>query len=307
MNLLSKRDKSNDFKAGSLIKGKWNGKQYRVISLLGLGENGQVYLVESQGRQYAMKIVLDTVTFSYEIQMIQRLNEAQGLSLGFSLFDIDDYENQEAEIFPFYVMTYKRGLPLEQFLYGKNEVVYTYTFYRLLKMLQKFHCQRFACGDLKPEHLLVDPFSGEISFVDYGGVTVFFEGIRQYTEIYDRGSWRKGHRLADSHYDLFSATMIFIQLGLGKNKLLQIFRHSRNINEVCDIIPKIKKLRRVIPILKKIIDGEIITVEQAILQVEPMLRHTQSLEERKWKWVEWLFSLSLLFFAVSIYFLLELG
>ncbi|MFV9511717.1 hypothetical protein [Tepidibacillus sp. LV47] len=303
MSLLSKWNSTYLFESGAIIKGKWNGRRYRVIQPLGYGGNGQVYLVEVDGKRFALKISLETVDLSYEIQMIQRLDEAQGPNLGFSLFDIDDYENAEGKIFPFYVMTYKQGVPLEQFLSGKNGMKHVYAFYRLLEMLKKFHLRHFACGDLKPEHLFVDPSNGEISFVDYGGVTFYQEGIRQYTDIYDRGSWRKGHRLADSHYDLFAAAMVFVQLGIGKYRLLEIFRRYRNINEVYDIIPKIKKLKLLAPVLRKIINGEITTVEQAMAQVEFLFNQ----QERRWEWVEWLFSLSLLFLFVAIYFFIELG
>ncbi|WP_339060682.1 serine/threonine-protein kinase [Tepidibacillus marianensis] len=192
MSLLSKNKNISTLKVGSFIYGKWNKKEYRVIRHLGSGENGQVYLVDSQGRKFALKISMENVDLSYEIRIIQRLNDTQGLGLGFSLFDIDDYQQNTYELFPFYVMTYKQGMPLEQFLYGKNEMDYVMTFLHLLRMLKLYHDEGFACGDLKPEHLLVDPLTGTISFIDYGGVTLFHEGIRQYTELYDRGSWRRG-------------------------------------------------------------------------------------------------------------------
>ena len=291
---------------GLTFTGLWNHREYRVIRMLGSGENGQVYLVESDGKPFALKMSKETMDLSYEIRSIQRINEAQGLGLGFSLFDVDDYRTKEGSILPFYVMTYKKGVTIAQFLSGKNEVQYASSFYSVLQLLQKFHESGFVCGDLKPEHLLVNPISKQISFVDYGGVTMFREGVRQYTELYDRGSWREGNRSADTHYDLFSVTMIFLQLTIGKQYLIQIFRDSRHVNTVCDIIPKIKKLRPIEKVLIKILRKEITTVNEAMSQMQSILSQIENLNaSRTMNWIEWVFSFSVVFlvFSISVLFL----
>jgi len=308
MNLLSKIRKENILKTGSYITGKWNKKVYRVIRYLGSGENGQVYLVDIYGQQFALKISNESVDLSYEIRIIQRLNDTQGKSLGFSLFDIDDYQKNPFDIYTFYVMTYKKGIPLESFLYRKNEIDYSIVFYRLLQMLKIYHDEGFACGDLKPEHLLVEPLKGTISFIDYGGMTRFDEGIRQYTELYDRGSWRKGTRIADSHYDLFSIAILMIQAAIGKYKLIQIFRLNRNLKDVYDIIPNIKKLAPLEHILKEILMGKITTVPEAIQRVQPLLQRVNHRTTKKGSnWIRWLFSFSIIFLFISLYLLLEIS
>ena len=51
-----------------------------------------------------------------------------------------------------------------------------------------------------------------MELVDYGGVTAFGKGIRQFTEIYDRGYWNAGTRVSDAGYDLFSYGVLCVQM-----------------------------------------------------------------------------------------------
>ena len=57
---------------------------------------------------------------------------------------------------------------------------------------------------------------GRPELVDYGGATAFGKGVRQFTEIYDRGYWNAGSRTADAGYDLFSFAVLCIQLHEGR-------------------------------------------------------------------------------------------
>ena len=204
--------KSNDdfLKPGFILKGKWNGKEYTIKRLLGFGENGIVYLVESAKKQYALKMSKEAIQLSYEIHAIQRLNQTQGLSLGFSVLDIDDFLDQ-GHLYAFYVMPYQTGVTLEHYLYGRGDEEFKSMFIKIIKKINDFHQEGFIFGDLKPEHILITSKSGQVSFIDFGGVTAIGEGVRQFTELYDRGSWKSGTRKADPHYDLFSIAVLFIQ------------------------------------------------------------------------------------------------
>ena len=123
MSILTK-PQNVQLKLGTKIKGKWNSKEYTILRLLGSGENGTVFLVESlEKKQYALKLSSSTIDLSYEIQAIQRLSEAQGSALGFYIFDVDDFIFDEVQ-YSYYVMPFQRGVSIENYLYGKSEKEY---------------------------------------------------------------------------------------------------------------------------------------------------------------------------------------
>ena len=118
---------------GMIIKGKWNGKEYKIRRLIGSGENGTVYLVESNQGLYALKLSAESLEISHEIKMIMRLNKAQGSSLGFSVFDIDDF-TYHGEVYTFYVMPYRQGASIERYLEKKAKKDYLHLFFLNLPM-----------------------------------------------------------------------------------------------------------------------------------------------------------------------------
>ncbi|MFT9486236.1 MAG: protein kinase family protein [Tepidibacillus sp.] len=298
MNMLFNRSHKETFRSGKVIKGKWNGRQYIVRRSLGSGENGTVYLVQSSGKLYALKISPISIDLGYEITVIQRLSETQGPSLGFSVFDIDDFIDDD-EHYSFYVMPYVQGISIKYFFYGKSEKDYLKIFIKMLKLLEVIHKEGWAFGDLKPEHFLIDPDLGKLSMIDFGGVTKFGEGIRQYTEIYDRGSWGAGTRKADPHYDLFSIVMILLQLTLGEQKFYQIYRSHRSFHELYDIIPNIHALKNLSPILIKILNGTYTSAGLAIEECSKFLGGSKNTTTKKpWNWIEWLFTSSIIFFIL---------
>ncbi|OEG00307.1 hypothetical protein BHF71_05245 [Vulcanibacillus modesticaldus] len=288
--------KDNILKPGTVITGKWNKKKYTVIRILGSGENGIVYLVQFLGKQYALKMSLATIDLSLEIQVIQRLNNTQGQLLGFSVFDIDDFQYKE-KLFTFYVMPYKNGISIEKYLYGKDCIEYYNVFRRVLELLISIHDEGWVLGDIKPEHILIEPEKLRISIIDLGGVTRFNEGVRQFTELYDRGSWKVGNRKADSHYDLFALVMVFIQISIGKNKLLKIFKQSRDINKVYDIIRNINLLRPLKPTFKEVLYGKSINSKKVIKDLQ---NNTPTLDDKNKsnRWIEWLFTTSVILFIL---------
>jgi len=48
--------------------------------------------------------------------------------------------------------------------------------------------------------------------VDFGGVTPFGRGVKEYTEWYDRAWWGRGSRMAEEDYDVFALAMLAIAL-----------------------------------------------------------------------------------------------
>ncbi len=289
------------FKPGMELSGKWNKKSYVIIRYIGHGENGSVFLVESSGKQYALKITEHSFDLSYEIKMIQQLSLTQGNHLGFSVFDIDDFVFGE-EIYPYYVMPYRTGITIEQYLTGMRQADYLYLFSIIVNRLEMLHREGIVFGDLKGEHIIVDPITLEISLIDYGGLSLFNESVRQYTVLYDRASWRMGDRRANPHYDFFSLTLIFIKIAIGENKFKRIFQQSRHVKELYDIIPNINSLKLLAPVLMKILTGKRVSAKIIKRELETIRIKSLSDSKRvKWKWIEWVFSLS--FFVFIMMFL----
>lgn len=283
---------------GSVITGKWNKIKYTIIKTLGSGENGNVYLVKSNNNNYALKMSQDTINLSNEIRIAQRLNKTQGSNLGFSIFDIDDFAIS-GKNYTFYIMPYYKGLNIEQYLFGKSEKEYLLLFKKIINILVLIHKQGMIYGDLKPEHIVIDPVNKKIALIDFGGITKLGQGIRQYTEIYDRGSWRAGDRKADPHYDFFSLAMIFVQTGLGKNKLVKIFKHSGRFNGIYDIIPKVNVLKPLSPIIKNIFRSHLTDPNEIINQIDKQLENLIQ-QKKANKWIDWAFILTLLLFIIMV-------
>lgn len=295
MNMLFER-LSNPISIGAIIQGKWNGRKYRIKRKLGAGENGIVYLVDDfiKAKQYALKMSTATIDLSYEIQVIQRLNEAQGPALGFSIYDIDDLE-YKGNLYTFYVMPYQKGISIKQYLEGRSTKDYLEVFQRVIRAVSLLHKEGWIYGDLKPEHLMIDPYNMMVSIIDYGGVTAIGEGVRQYTEQYDRGAWRAGNRRADQHYDLFSIVMVFIRIVLGKQKFERIWSQPHSMKQLCDIIRNITKIKPLIPIFLKVIKGNVTKTDEMINELTKTLDFYQGngSSDRQRHWIDWFLTSSL--------------
>ena len=62
---------------------------------------------------------------------------------------------------------------------------------------------------------MIDNNKMRLKIIDWGGVTPMGCSIKEFTPVYDRASWDKGIRTADTEYDLFSLSMLFAVLLLG--------------------------------------------------------------------------------------------
>ncbi|MWC30185.1 protein kinase domain-containing protein [Paenibacillus sp. MMS18-CY102] len=208
---------------GSAVTGKWKGKHYRIERMLGEGANGKVYLVQRDKEWYALKAGADAVDLQSEINVLQSLDLQRRMKRPDTepfLVDVDDLITPDGQEFPFYVMRYVRGVTLAGYLAREGAEWFPLVGYNLLRKLSELHEAGWSFGDLKVENILVAEY-GRVELVDYGGVTGFGKGVRQFTEIYDRGYWNAGKRMADSGYDLFSFAVLCIQLHDSK-RLLQL-------------------------------------------------------------------------------------
>ncbi|CDQ21794.1 protein kinase domain-containing protein [Halobacillus karajensis] len=204
-----------DLSPGSRITGKWNGRTYTTIKKLGAGACGTVFLCRSeQGDTYALKVGEDSSRMMLEVNMLKKFSKVQGVKLGPSFVDVDDWINPSGRSFPFYVMEYVDGTPLPEFLKGKTKDWVGIFAIQLLTDLENLHHAGYVFGDLKTENLLIS--SSRVRWIDVGGVTAIGRAIKEYTEFYDRGYWNLGSRKAEATYDLFAVTMIMMEMGYPK-------------------------------------------------------------------------------------------
>ena len=195
---------------GDRVMFRWRKSEAEVVRRLGEGANGSVYMVRIAGiGACAMKVGNDPFALQSEINALQSVGgEAPEL-----LFSDDGL--CRGEQFPLYIMAYVPGVPLSAAaLAGRTERLLAVGA-SLLERLCMLHAAGWAFGDMKPDNVMIGP-GDAVRLVDYGGATPFGHSVRQFTELYDRGTWRLGGRRADAAYDLFGFAAVMLEAaGLG--------------------------------------------------------------------------------------------
>lgn len=246
---------------GMIVRGKWNGQRYRIRRMLGKGANGIVFLVEKDGRLYAMKWGAEALDMQSEINVLRKLSQTQGTSLESYFIEADDADWQ-GRIVPFYIMKYIEGESLDRWWPKKSRVDQYTAGWRLLSQLQLIHENGYVFGDLKPENMLVAK-GGEVHLIDFGGVTPQGRAVKQFTEVFDRGYWRAGHRTADPAFDLFSFALIWISLLAKPGQISEIPLQNRSAATLYDIIRSNSRFNGWLPFLSQALHGELKSVAEA--------------------------------------------
>lgn len=196
---------------GASLRGKWSGRNYSIIRRLGKGACGTVYLCKNdQGDRYALKVGTDSARMMLEVNMLKKFSKVQGVQLGPSFVDVDDWVATNQVTYPFYVMEYIDGMSMHAFLKGKTKDWIGVCAIQLLTHLENLHKAGYVFGDLKTDNLLMS--KTRVRWIDVGGVTAIGRAIKEYTEFYDRGYWGMGTRKAEPTYDLFAVTMIMMEM-----------------------------------------------------------------------------------------------
>jgi serine/threonine protein kinase len=243
--------------AGTLVKGKWNENLYRVERSLGEGENGKVYLVKKGSAFFAMKLGFDSVDHQSEVNVLKQLTKSDSPFNRF-LIDVDDYHSGGKD-YPFYVMKYIKGSKLTEFIQLKGEQWLGLLGLHLLKKLTYLHANGFVFGDIKMENVLVNEY-GAVELIDFGGVTQKGRAVKQFTEIYDRGYWGAGTRIADEAYDIFAFAILFMQLSDQSQDWFS--KHLLPQNRTLDLLKEKlqqepnKELQAYVPFLQKALEGD---------------------------------------------------
>ncbi|WP_026673666.1 serine/threonine protein kinase [Alkalihalobacterium bogoriense] len=194
---------------GTKFVGKWHRKPYKIIKPLGSGATGTVYLAHCADGEVALKIGVNNMAITSEVNVLKHFSKVQGQVLGPSLLDVDDYVTQEG-VLPFYAMEYLNGEGILPFIQKRGEEWLGIFIVQLLGDLDRLHRAGWVFGDLKPDNLLIVGPPSRIRWMDVGGTTLLGRSVKEYTEFYDRGYWGLGTRKAEPSYDLFAVAMIMI-------------------------------------------------------------------------------------------------
>ncbi|UOF91832.1 protein kinase [Fodinisporobacter ferrooxydans] len=201
-----------DIPIGTVLTGKWYRGRYKILRKLGNGANGQVYLAESTGRTYALKLSENAGELALEYQILKDIRgKTVSNTVGPAVFELDDWENSSHTRF-FFVMEYVEGCSLAQFVAKKGHKWVAVMISQVLKNVHILHTLGYVFGDLKLDNCLVVEQTATVRMIDFGGVTPFGKGIRQYTEWVDRAWWEQGTRRADQWYDAFAVAMMIVRL-----------------------------------------------------------------------------------------------
>ncbi|MFC4600591.1 serine/threonine protein kinase [Cohnella hongkongensis] len=261
---------------GSVIRGIWNGKSYRLERLLGWGSNGQVYLASTGARAYcAVKIGHEAAELQGEVNVLSSLNHSEKGRPPF-LLDVDDAVVGGKKI-PFYAMRYVPGIPLKAYLKSNGAHWMGVIGYRLLERLAHLHEAGWVFGDIKSDNILVGEY-GRVELVDYGGVSAIGRSVRQFTEIYDRGYWSAGSRVADPAYDLFAVGLLWVHALDGK-RLVQLTRtlipQNRHPRELMKLVRTNPKLQPVEGWIEKALTGQFASTRDSTREWREAVRISQ--------------------------------
>ncbi|TJY38603.1 serine/threonine protein kinase [Cohnella pontilimi] len=262
---------------GTLVKGKWNGKKYRLERLLGIGANGQVYLASLGRSVCALKFSDEAAELQGEANVLASLDHT-GKKRGRVpfLLDVDDFTLDGRDL-PFYAMRYVPGTPVSAYLKRHGSQWMGVVGYRLLERLAELHEAGWVFSDIKTDNVLVHDY-GAVELVDFGGATAAGRSVRQFTEIYDRGYWSAGSRTADPAYDWFAFAMLWLHALDGK-RLLQLTRallpQNRHPGELMKLVRSHPRLRTMEGWMEKAFRGGFQDTREALLEWRQAIRSSE--------------------------------
>ncbi|MCC5912099.1 MAG: protein kinase family protein [Clostridiaceae bacterium] len=197
---------------GIIIEGKWKKNRYKIKKKIGEGGIGAVYLVKDLNTEtdYAMKISKDSLSLNREYQLLKNFYK---IDIIVSVYELDDCV-VNGENFYYILLEYVNGIDLKRYI-GRNKLdknMVLGIILIILKGLQALHEEEYIMADLKLENIMLDRQHRKIKMIDLGGITPKGRGIKEFTPLYDRGSWRCGNRIAEESYDVFAAMIVLSKL-----------------------------------------------------------------------------------------------
>ncbi|OAS19494.1 protein kinase domain-containing protein [Paenibacillus oryzisoli] len=290
------------FRPGAVIKGKWNGHVYVVERLLGAGSNGIVALVRRGNARFALKAGYETVDHQSEINSLLAISLKENSFKNF-LIDSDDMVIQGKGI-SFYVMRYIEGMTLTDFIHRRGQDWIFVIGTNLLRKLTEIHRSGYVFGDLKVENMIVSNY-GDVDLIDFGGVSPKGRAIKQLTEVYDRGFWNMGERVAEESYDLFSFAILLLKTLDNRKRFagfIKTLPQNRELDQVMSIMRENPVAAQLAPFLNKALRGEFHTSEEAIVEWKKLVAGKKiALSTLKMPWLKICFAASIFICGATIY------
>ncbi|CAH1229119.1 putative serine/threonine-protein kinase YabT [Paenibacillus allorhizoplanae] len=290
------------FRPGAVIKGKWNGHVYVVERLLGAGSNGIVALVRRGNARFALKAGYETVDHQSEINSLLAISMKENSFKNF-LIDSDDMMIQGKGI-SFYVMRYIEGVTLSEFIHKRSQDWIYVIGTNLLRKLTEIHRSGYVFGDLKVENMIVSNY-GDVDLIDFGGVSPKGRAIKQLTEVYDRGFWNMGERVAEESYDLFSFAILLLKTLDHRKRFagfIKTLPQNRELDQLTSIMRENPVAAQLAPFLNKALRGEFNTSEEAIVEWKKLIAGKKVAQSTlKMPWLKICFAASIFICGATIY------
>ncbi|MCF6464562.1 protein kinase domain-containing protein [Clostridium sp. Cult2] len=230
------------------IRGKWNGKEYKLINIIGSGSFGKVYgAIDENGNIRAIKISKDLLSITNEYNAMVKLN---GLDFIPRAYDFDDWWIG-GETFHFIVMDYIHGNNLKEISIHKE--ISSKTVFKigliLANILRRINILGYRYTDVKLENIIIDK-KGKVYFIDFGSLTEIGMPTKEYTPTYNINSWGIKNYYNQETIMLFSITMIMVSLIGRKEYNPLIFNLEQIIEQVHRLTLKRKEIQFLINGLK---------------------------------------------------------
>lgn len=289
------------FEVGMQITGKWNNYKYRIERLLGEGSNGKVYLVRSGKSTYAMKMGFSAHDHQSEVNVLKSLIIRKKKDS--YLMDVDDF-HYKGKDYPFYIMSYVEGIRYSEYLKKYGQDWFGIIGKNLLDRLQHLHEQGWVFGDLKMDNVIVSGY-GDVELIDYGGVTQIGRSVKQFTEIYDRGYWGAGTRVADEHYDLFSFAILCLQC-VDNRVTLPLLPQNREPEHIMELVSTNPVCKPMEAFFHQAVYGEFSSSKQACaVWRRIILQRKEAPKLLQTGWLKGAFLTSAAALATTLYFLFQ--
>ncbi|WP_129595713.1 protein kinase domain-containing protein [Anaerophilus nitritogenes] len=284
---------------GDYVIGKWNKNKYKILSVLGEGGVGKVYKVKNQSTNkiWALKVSDDLSSITKEYDMLKKFYYIDAIPC---VKEIDDFIFENDTLY-YIVMEYIEGQNLKEYIKTKKISIKN-AFGIILfigNVFKILHDQNFIFGDLKLENIMIDQKNNEMKIIDLGGVVYVGDSIKEFTPNYDRASFNMGLRRADEKYDLFSITILMINLLSGTI----FYPQETNIKQMIQKLKELKFSPKLILLIQRCLNQNI-TFKIFLMEIEKYYK------EEKYKKNIFIFdiykSIDIVFIGSFIFFILVL-